>query len=207
MFKTPKGTELPLLNLKGKKYLVVAARLVWFREERPEWSITTEIIQTTDTHSIVKASILDTKNCYMIATAHKREDLKHFVDHLEKAETGAIGRALALCGYGTQFAPELDEGDRIVDSPVSFVKSPVKPAIKVNDSTFPSGIYKGKDIAGINPKTLVEYFFKINKLSSDGVKIDELDATISFMKSHLKSLDEQTKLSYLKEFGLDINSL
>jgi hypothetical protein len=29
-----------------------------------------------------------------------------------------VGRALAMLGYGTQFAPELDEGDRIVDSPV-----------------------------------------------------------------------------------------
>jgi hypothetical protein len=37
---------------------------------------------------------------------------------MEKAETGAIGRALALIGYGTQFAPEMDEEDRIVDSPV-----------------------------------------------------------------------------------------
>ena len=36
----------------------------------------------------------------------------------EKAETKAVGRALAMLGYGTQFAPELDEGERIVDSPV-----------------------------------------------------------------------------------------
>jgi hypothetical protein len=32
--------------------------------------------------------------------------------------SGAIGRALAALGYGTQFAPELDEQHRIVDSPV-----------------------------------------------------------------------------------------
>lgn len=31
--------------------------------------------------------------------------------------TGAIGRALAMCGYGTQFAPELEEGPRLADSP------------------------------------------------------------------------------------------
>lgn len=205
MFKTPKGTELPLLNLKGKDYLVVAMRLVWFREEHPDWSITTEIIQSTDTHSIVRASILDPKSSVIVATAHKREDLKHFLDHLEKAETGAIGRALALCGYGTQFAPDLDEGDRIVDSPVSFIKK--QSPIKSNENLFPTGVYKGKDITTFRPKEISEYFFKINKLADEGVKIDELDAAISFMKSYLKSLDEQTKLSYLKEFGLDINSL
>lgn len=205
MFKTPKGTELPLLNLKGKDYLVVAMRLVWFREEHPDWSITTEIIQSTDTHSIVRASILDPKSSVIVATAHKREDLKHFLDHLEKAETGAIGRALALCGYGTQFAPDLDEGDRIVDSPVSFIKK--QSPIKSNENLFPTGVYKGKDITTFRPKEIMEYFYKINKLADEGVKIDELDAAISFMKSYLKSLDEQTKLSYLKEFGLDINSL
>ncbi len=33
--------------------------------------------------------------------------------------TGAVGRALAMCGYGTQFSPELDEagGGRFADSP------------------------------------------------------------------------------------------
>ncbi len=33
--------------------------------------------------------------------------------------TGSVGRALALCGFGTQFSPELDEvsGGRFADSP------------------------------------------------------------------------------------------
>ena len=49
----------------------------------------------------------------------KRETKKDFSDHTEKAETSAVGRALAMLGYGTQFAiSDLDEGDRIVDSPV-----------------------------------------------------------------------------------------
>lgn len=76
-YKTSKGTELPLLNLRGKQYLEVKFRLVWFREEHP--------------------------------------------DFIEKAETGSIGRALALIGYGTQFcADELDEGKRIVDAPTQM---------------------------------------------------------------------------------------
>jgi len=115
-FKTPKGTELPFLNLKGKDYLQVMHRLVWFREEHPDWSIVTSFVQQTDQYSIARAEI-HTPGGQIIATAHKREDAKHFPDHNEKSETGAIGRALALCGYGTQFAPELDEEHRIVDSP------------------------------------------------------------------------------------------
>lgn len=118
--KTPKGTELPLLSLKGKDYLQVAHRLVWFREERPSWAIETEFAVLSPEYSIAKATI-KTDDGKIIATAHKREDAKHFPDFMEKSETGAIGRALALIGYGTQFAPELDEGDRIVDAPLTRV--------------------------------------------------------------------------------------
>lgn len=115
--KTLKGTELPLTNLKGKDYLMVQWRLVWFREEKPEWSIETSL-QHGDKHCYARAEIKNEIG-RIIATAHKREDQVHFADYSEKAETGAIGRALALCGYGTQFAPDFNEEDRIVDSPVT----------------------------------------------------------------------------------------
>lgn len=115
--KTPKGTVLPLINLKGKDYLQVAYRLVWFREEHSDWSLETEFVSLHETYALAKATIRDSQG-RALATAHKREDAKHFADFSEKAETGAIGRALALVGYGTQFAPELDEEDRIVDSPI-----------------------------------------------------------------------------------------
>jgi hypothetical protein len=52
----------------------------------------------------------------VLSTGHKGESRKDFPSgHMEKAETGAVGRALAFLGYGTQFG-ELDEG-RLSDSP------------------------------------------------------------------------------------------
>lgn len=116
-FKTPKGTELPLLDLRGKDYLQVAHRIVWFREERPLWRIQTDIHFTNENQSIVRATILD-ENGNIMAQGTKSETAKGFADHLEKSETGSIGRALALCGFGTQFAPEFDEGERLADSPL-----------------------------------------------------------------------------------------
>lgn len=122
-FKTEKGTELPLLNLRGKEYLEVKYRLVWFREDHPDWAIETELISVTDVSAYAKATIRDEK-ARIIATSHKFERIQGFPDFIEKAETGAIGRALALIGYGTQFcADELDEGSRIVDAPASPVKT------------------------------------------------------------------------------------
>jgi hypothetical protein len=118
-YKTSKGTELPLLNLRGKEYLEVKYRLVWFREDHPDWSIETELVSVTDVSAYAKATIRDDKG-RIIATSHKFESIQGFPDFIEKAETGAIGRALALIGYGTQFcADELDEGKRIVDAPAT----------------------------------------------------------------------------------------
>lgn len=117
-YRTPKGTELPLLNLRGREYLEVKYRLVWFREEHPDWSIETELLSVTQDSAYARAAIKD-ESGRIIATSHKFETKRGFPDFIEKAETGAIGRALALVGFGTQFcADELDEGERIVDAPV-----------------------------------------------------------------------------------------
>lgn len=116
---TAKGTELPLLNLKGKDYLEVKYRLVWFREEHPDWSIETQFLSIDERSACARAVVKDEAG-RIIATSHKAETASNFPDFMEKAETGAIGRALALIGFGTQFcADELDEGDRIVDAPVA----------------------------------------------------------------------------------------
>jgi len=48
----------------------------------------------------------------------KNEAENGFPDYIEKAETGAVVRALAMCGYGTLQAPEFDEGERISDTPI-----------------------------------------------------------------------------------------
>ena len=130
-FKTPKGTILPLLDLRGKPYLQVAHRLVWFREEHPKWLIQTEFVRMDEATTICKALIFDDEN-KLRAMAHKREDKQHFADHLEKSESSAIGRALAMIGFGTQFAPELDEEDRIVDTPIEPAKkSKLDPTVSV----------------------------------------------------------------------------
>lgn len=121
-----------LVKLQGKAYLEVKWRLVWFREQKPEWSIVTDIIEADEAHAIFKATILNEKG-EVKATAHGSEAPKDFKDYLEKAETKAIGRALALVGYGTQFAPDLEEGERIVDSPISPSKPPKASGLEVVD--------------------------------------------------------------------------
>lgn len=102
----------------GKEYLPVSSRLVWFREDHPDWGIVTEpiTIDIEKGYAIFKA-IVTNADGRPIGSGTKMETARAFPDFAEKAETGAIGRALAVCGYGTQFTPELEEGRRIVDSP------------------------------------------------------------------------------------------
>lgn len=117
-FKTKAGTEIPLLDLRGKDYLVVAQRVRWFREEHPTWTIKTAVTyDLKEKWSLGHAIIIDDQG-REIANAHKFEDIRGFGDFIEKSETGAVGRALALAGYGTQFAPEFDEDERLADAPV-----------------------------------------------------------------------------------------
>lgn len=128
-----------VMNLKGRDYLPVAPRIVAFREANPSWSIMTEPAEIRDL-LYCKAIVLDDVG-RVVATAHKV--VTSFAGGaFEKAETGAIGRALSLCGYGTLAAQDMDEGDDIADAPVAKpsgypVKSPAKPAAKAPTSTPP----------------------------------------------------------------------
>lgn len=115
---TPKGTELPLLDLKGKAYLPAASRIAWFREEHPTWQILTTPVVMNDVLAVFRADIVSDKGI-IIAQAHKTETPKGFQDYVEKSETGAIGRALSIAGYGTLQSLDLDEGERILDTPIN----------------------------------------------------------------------------------------
>jgi len=116
-----------MMKMKGKDYLQVAWRLVWFREDHPDFGINTEALSLTEDHAIFKTTITDA-NGFQVSSGHGSESKKDFGDFIEKAETKSVGRALAMLGYGTQFAAdELDEGDRIVDSPINRGKVQPEP--------------------------------------------------------------------------------
>lgn len=172
-FKTAKGTELPLLNLRGKEYLEVKYRLVWFREDHPDWSIETDLVNVTDVSAYAKATVRDEKG-RVIATSHKFESVQGFPDFIEKAETGAIGRALALIGYGTQFcADELDEGSRIVDSPVQARSSNSNSSERQNYKKEPNPSQENQDVNEGE-----------EGLSEATQPVEPLDYTISFGRKY-----------------------
>ena len=139
-----------LMSLKGKSYLQVMWRLVWFRDEKPLWAIDTKLEQLTENHAVFSAKIYD-ENGALKSAGYGSESAKDFGDFIEKAETKAVGRALAMLGYGTQFAPELDEEERIVDSPVERKQKQEPIRCQVCGEIIKP--YKGKNGKDTTPET------------------------------------------------------
>lgn len=94
-------------NIKGKEYVEVNQRLLFFRKESKYegWSIHNEIVAVDSESCIIKCSILDQTN-RLIATAHAQEDrtASHInkTSYIENCETSALGRALAMLGIGIE---------------------------------------------------------------------------------------------------------
>tara|TARA_R110002020_G_scaffold441895_1_gene652941 strand:+ start:810 stop:1334 length:525 start_codon:yes stop_codon:yes gene_type:complete len=96
-------TKLKTINIKGKKYVEVNERLKYFRENHPDYSLTTEIIQCTEEHCVIKATITYLGGAE-IATGHAHEvrsaNFINKTSFVEVCETSAWGRALANFGIG-----------------------------------------------------------------------------------------------------------
>lgn len=117
-------------DIKGQRYLEVKWRLMWFREDHPTWGIRTSIhsmdkdmavvqcIITAEEKGSEKAAVLSSG----FGACALKDAGKVSGRYLEKAETAAVGRALAHLGYGTQFASELNEDDHIADAPIPAKK-------------------------------------------------------------------------------------
>ena len=54
---TPKGTTLPLVNLKGKDYLMVGHRLQWFNETETNFRIETDFLLVNDDQTVARAVV------------------------------------------------------------------------------------------------------------------------------------------------------
>lgn len=156
------------INLKGKLYLPARRRVQWMRGmpvPHPDWTIDTAVEEhavgkfvrpgrVEGGYALVCAKVYDEYG-RLIATGRKSEYSENFADYLEKAETGAIARALAVAGYGTESAIDFDEGidkERIADAPVAApaIKSSAVPGVGRGGKTASGSLIQVKRIAELS---------------------------------------------------------
>lgn len=159
---------------KGKKYLEVGRRIQWINHDAPmpdydTFEILPELLKyleypsasgKTVREAVFKCEVRLYKDGRLIkrAIGHGTETSTDFAAFWEKAETKAIGRALAAAGFGTQFAvDDFDEGTKpspidgtpgpaLSDTPVKPVRSAPAPraatpsAVKPGDPTVTAPI-------------------------------------------------------------------
>jgi hypothetical protein len=219
-----------LMQLKSKEgpkdYLPVQWRLVWFREQCPQGTIDTDelevdldreveeegyvwnsekrrsekIVKRAKGYARFKAIVTDGKGGR--STGTKSENAASFPDYIEKAETGAIGRALAGLGYGTQFAPDLNEAHRIVDSPVE------RHVPLINGNSYNNG-NGSTPLAPVRPNTVASnssahgssdiHATVVTEDASDALLTDQQLSSIRKLCEHLgkSEPDNVTSITYL----------
>jgi hypothetical protein len=184
-YKTTKGTELPIANLKGKDYLEIKYRILWFHEEHPDWTIETSAIQITDSSATMKACIKDDTG-RIRGTGHGTETVEGFHNFVEKAETAAMGRALATIGYGTQFAVDLEEGAKLADAPVADKshRTSDEYVIQVGKK------YRGKRLADVPADEIKNYVAWLERSSKETGKPLSRDA-VEFVSQASSFLNTQ----------------
>lgn len=104
-----KELKTKAINIKGKQYVLVSDRVIYFNEAYPDGSISTELISTPDAETVVvKATVKpDSMTGLSIGRAFTGYSQAKWGDGyinktaaLENAETSAVGRALAFMGIG-----------------------------------------------------------------------------------------------------------
>ena len=91
-------------DIKGKAYAEVNQRIKAFRMVYPNGTIQTEMLSNNDGICVFKACVYDNDEALLLGTGHAYEkESSSFINktsYIENCETSAVGRALAMAGFG-----------------------------------------------------------------------------------------------------------
>lgn len=181
---------------KTKEYVEVNERIRYFRENYKDFRLTTEIIELSDAHVLMRASVISPEG-HTVATGHahelKNDGYINKTSHIENCETSAWGRALGCFGIGIQTSvASYDEVKMAIDRETRpATKTPAKP---------PKTVLKNKLASSdeVRWQKGVEYAFK------NGVKkLFELYEIPNGDKIKMTEAVLDRGLLYAKENGVD----
>ncbi len=128
------------IDFKGKKYVLVADRVLYFNQTYPFGSITTELVSDPkDEMVVIKATIKPSENGNQTFTGYSQatwgEGYINKTSALENAETSAVGRALAFMGIGViESIASIDEINKTTVTKPSSLKERV---VQLEDDSEP----------------------------------------------------------------------
>lgn len=160
-----------LSRIKGQGYLEVKWRLAWLRSEHPDAVVSTQLSSHDGSRAIFSAHVALPDGGS--ATGWGSETSDSFANYIEKAETKAIGRALAALGFGTQFCTDFDDGPEtgvLADAPVQLRRTNQGTGIQENPAQHNNqmtGAQRAK-ILGLS-----------RELNMGGPQIDELSRSLT----------------------------
>ena len=108
------------IKIKGKDYIEVNERIKFFRENFPDYSLTSEVIEKTPESILIKATIKN-QDGVVVATG-MAEEIKgttyiNETSYVENCETSAWGRALGNFGIGIDTS--VASADEVVNATIS----------------------------------------------------------------------------------------
>lgn len=179
------------ISIKGKDYVLVSDRVIYFNEHYPNGSITTELISEPNADRvIVKATV--TPDCDKpdrkfsdYSQALWGDGFINKASAIENCSTSATGRALAYMGIG------------VIDSIASVDE--IHKAESTSDINSTSGSFttnapataaqakmlldKAKEYSGLGTKEQVlNWFYEKTGMTLDQTKKIEVDAVIKFLE-------------------------
>lgn len=113
------------IEIRGKNYACVPARIAAFRRLCPDGAITTEIVSMENGVVTMKSSVCD-ETGKLLATGYAQEkESSSYINktsYIENCETSAVGRALGMIGIGSD--EQLASSEEMVNALTNQAQKP-----------------------------------------------------------------------------------
>jgi len=188
-----------LTKVSGSDYLEVKWRLLWLRQVHPEASIETELVTHDGQAAIFKAKV--TIPGGGSSTGWGSEQYGDFRDYIEKAETKALGRALAALGFGTQFCNDFAFGadqNRVVDAPVDLQRQMERRRSNSKQSPEVQEVRASDQPATARQHGFIEALVRELSITEDALKL-EVESSFGTAVSGLSRRDASVLIERLQQ--------
>jgi len=134
------------MDIKGKDYANVNQRIKAFRMVYPQGSIMTKMLSNENGVCVFKAAVYDEFGHLLgVGHAYEKEDSSFInkTSYIENCETSAVGRALAMCGFG------IDVSVASAEEVQNAIENQKVTEEDAKNYEFKFGKYKGKKLEEI----------------------------------------------------------